>query len=164
MNQHYISDPRLFTFPLFLPSTQFYVFACIQFHKQRLTKPSPFCIWICISGRGVPRAPWRNLLPHRLRTHVFDVRGVIREHAVRCRVSITLPVSRWILPPYWKTHAPRGSAHPWGFRAHHEIYTDGWLNASLFILLQHLCDHDICEWGTLKCLWPLLTVSGRNKR
>lgn len=57
-----------------------------------------FCFIYSVEYLWPWRTPWRKLLPHRLRTHVFDVRGVIREHAVRCRASITLPVSRWILP------------------------------------------------------------------
>lgn len=121
----------LFTFPVCNPSPPFFVFACMHsFPQRRLNKPSPFAfisLWPW-------RAPWRQLPQHRLRTHVFDVRGVIREHAVRCRVSITLPVSRWILPPYGKSHASRGSAHRWGFGAHQRRHADerGWNPYCLF--------------------------------
>lgn len=39
------------------------------------------------------RTPWRTFLPHRRRIHAFTARGVILEHAVRCRASITLPAT-----------------------------------------------------------------------
>lgn len=121
-------------------------------HKPHLNKPSHLFIYFSLVWPW--RAPWRQLLPRRLRTHVFDVRGVIREHAVRCRVSITLPVSRWILHPSPKVVCTSRERAPLGLRSPPgTLHRQTGLNSSLFILLQnieHLGDQDYPEMFTIK--------------
>lgn len=52
-----------------------------------------FPLWLWGPGPPrYPRTPWRFPL-HWLRVHAFTVRGVILEHAVRCRASFTLPAT-----------------------------------------------------------------------
>lgn len=77
------------------------------------------------------RAPWRTFLPHQRRIHAFTARGVILEHAVRCRASITLPATpaaRLFFSPH--EHHRNSFIYLSIFFTHvQEMYRNGWRRA-----------------------------------